>query len=128
MHSKKRQKHYNSLLVLMLLFNILAQAAIPAVAYASELEDTPTLTAAEVTPLTVSGLINLGNPDTKPTVTVEGYIVGFVQNGPSVSRESFGKTNYAIADSPDETNIDNMVFVQLQNNDFRPMFNLEDNI
>ena len=61
MHSKKRQKHYNSLLVLMLLFNILAQAAIPTVAFASELEDPPTLTAAEDAPLTVSEFINLGD-------------------------------------------------------------------
>ena len=92
MHSKKRQKHYNSLLVLMLLFNILAQAAIPTVAFASELEDTPTLTAAEVTRLTVSELIALNNPGGPRTA--EGYIVGYassktsVHRGPEIGRAS----------------------------------------
>ncbi len=127
MHLKKRQKHYNTLLVLMLLFNILAQAAIPAVAYASEIEDTPTLTAAEVdTPISVSDLITQNNPG--GDLTVEGYIVGYVVSKTNVSRDRLdADTNFAIADTIDEIDPAKMAFVQIPSGNLRSEFGLQTN-
>ena len=128
MQLKKRQKHYNTLLVLMLLFNILSQAAIPAVAYAAELEETPTITAAaENTPISVSDLIALNNPGGPRTV--EGYIVGYESSQTSVTRvsESAADTNIAIADTKDETNPAKMVFVQIPKGNLRAEFGIKTN-
>ncbi|MFC4410638.1 DUF6359 domain-containing protein [Chungangia koreensis] len=60
--------------------------------------------------------------------TVEGYIVGNVTGINSVDTEPpfGGDTNFAIADSPNETNTDNMLYVQLTT-DFRPEFGLKTN-
>lgn len=60
--------------------------------------------------------------------TVEGYIVGHVISTDNVDTEPpfGGNTNFAIADSPTETNPDNMLYVQLTS-DFRPEFGLQTN-
>lgn len=49
---------------------------------------------------------------------VQGYIVGFVTSGPNVTSDPAnfsGDTNLAIAASADETDLANMILVQLQN-------------
>ncbi|MER2064189.1 MAG: DUF6359 domain-containing protein, partial [Alkalibacterium sp.] len=59
---------------------------------------------------------------------VKGYIVGYVLSGSNVSRDNFSAdTNFAIADSPDETNTDNMIYVQVPNNHLRGEFGLQTN-
>jgi len=48
------------------------------------------------------------------TATVRGYIVGYVTGTNSVSRTNFpDNNNFAIADNANETNVNNMLFVQL---------------
>ncbi len=60
--------------------------------------------------------------------TVEGYIVGHVISSSSVNQEApfSNDYNYALADSPDETNMANMLLVQLPA-EFRGEFGLQAN-
>ena len=63
------------------------------------------------------------------TKTVEGYVVGFIKSKDNVTNdpsEFTGDTNMAIASSPTETNLDNMLFVQITKN-FREEFGLKSN-
>ncbi len=52
---------------------------------------------------------------------VEGYIVGYTQSPSKYTRDpaKFGDTNVAIADSPDETNPEKGMPVQLPKGDVR---------
>lgn len=61
------------------------------------------------------------------TDTVEGYIVGYVISQKNVSRTDFNSdTNFAMANDPEETDIDKMVFVQVPGS-FRDGFGLKSN-
>ncbi len=62
------------------------------------------------------------------TATVEGYIVGVTNSGPSYTHNGpfTVATNLAIADSPDETDASKILPVQLPKNDIRTELNLVD--
>jgi uncharacterized protein len=62
------------------------------------------------------------------TATVEGYIVGVTNSGPSYTHNGpfTVATNLAIADSPDETDATKILPVQLPNNAIRAELNLVD--
>ncbi|HEY4600819.1 MAG TPA: chitobiase/beta-hexosaminidase C-terminal domain-containing protein [Cerasibacillus sp.] len=63
------------------------------------------------------------------TKTVEGYVVGFIKSQTNVTNdpsEFTADTNMAIASSPTETNLDNMLFVQIAKS-FRAEFGLQSN-
>src|SRR5699024_7765959 len=113
MQKKKRQKKSSLLFVLILLFNIITPVIAPIVTYAEATTDTqPINTVVDEETLSVEELIELDNPDI--LVSVEGYIVGYIISGTNVSRTEFKDDyNFAIADNPNETNIENMVFVQV---------------
>src|SRR5699024_2783300 len=70
--------------------------------------------------------IELDNDGSKQTV--EGYIVGYVVSQTNVSDDEndFGDTNVALADEADETNLDNMLFVQVSS-EFREKFGMASN-
>ncbi|MFY0741512.1 chitobiase/beta-hexosaminidase C-terminal domain-containing protein [Solibacillus silvestris] len=51
----------------------------------------------------------------KPDVTVEGYIVGFAKSETSYVVEAETDTNIAIADTPGETDVKKMLYIQLPN-------------
>lgn len=63
------------------------------------------------------------------TQTVRGYIVGIVSSTTVVQAEPpfTAKTNFAIADSPNETDTTKMLYVQLPNTSLRTQHNLADN-
>ncbi|WP_082786713.1 endonuclease [Sporosarcina psychrophila] len=46
-------------------------------------------------------------------ISVEGYIVGFVVSETSVTGTATSNTNYAIASTPEETDLSKMIYVQL---------------
>lgn len=84
---------------------------------------TPTLASNDV--ITVDEAIQ-NNTGTK---TVEGFIVGFIKSQTNVTAdptEFTGDTNLAIASNNGETNIDNMLFVQIPK-DLRAEFGLKSN-
>ncbi|WP_079524677.1 chitobiase/beta-hexosaminidase C-terminal domain-containing protein [Solibacillus isronensis] len=62
----------------------------------------------------VGDAISQFNPDSvKPDVTVEGYIVGFAKSETSYVVEAETDTNIAIADTPGETDVTKMLYIQL---------------
>ena len=126
MQKKKRQKQSSLLFVLVLLFNVVTPAIAPIVAYAETTTNTQTVnTVVDEEILSVNELIGLENPSTQ--VTIDGYIVGYVISGTNVSNTEFKDNyNFAIADNPNETNIENMVFVQVPAN-YREEFGLAAN-
>src|SRR5690625_7193500 len=83
-------------------------------------------TAAEANdPITVEDAIAKNNDGSEETV--EGYIVGYVISSDNVTRTDFREDhNVALADTPGETDIDNMLFVQLPS-PFRADFGLKSN-
>lgn len=62
----------------------------------------------------------------KKNVTVEGYIVGFAKSESSYSVEAETDLNIAIADTPGETNVKKMLYIQLPNS-YRAEFGLQTN-
>ncbi|WP_339175205.1 chitobiase/beta-hexosaminidase C-terminal domain-containing protein [Solibacillus sp. FSL R5-0691] len=64
-----------------------------------------------------------------PGVTVEGYIVGFVKSETSVLKEAETDTNIAIADTPEETDLAKMLYIQLPSSpaSIRAEFGLKSN-
>lgn len=83
--------------------------------------------------LTVADIINAGTTTTSTPGVVRGYIVGYANNTWSSSKVIFSangctiKTNLVLADTPDETDIDYCIPVQLPNNSCRAELNLQDN-
>lgn len=78
----------------------------------------------------VGDAINQFNPaSVKPDVTVEGYIVGFAKSETSYVVEAETDTNIAIADTPGETDVTKMLYVQLPNSpaSIRAEFGLKTN-
>ncbi|OBW58856.1 endonuclease [Solibacillus silvestris] len=65
----------------------------------------------------------------KPDVTVEGYIVGFAKSETSYVVEAETDTNIAIADTPGETDVKKMLYIQLPNSpaSIRTEFGLKTN-
>ncbi|MEQ6048989.1 chitobiase/beta-hexosaminidase C-terminal domain-containing protein [Lysinibacillus capsici] len=59
----------------------------------------------------------------KSNVTVEGYIVGFAKSETSYSVIADSDTNIAIADTPDETDVTKMLYIQLPSS-YRANFGL----
>src|SRR5690606_22109523 len=89
-----------------------------------------------VTKAETTGAIGVGdaisqfNPaSVKPDVTVEGYIVGFAKSETSYVVEAETDTNIAIADTPGETDVTKMLYVQLPNSpaSIRAEFGLKTN-
>lgn len=62
----------------------------------------------------------------KPNVTVEGYIVGFAKSETSYVVEAETDTNIAIADTPGESDVTKMIYIQLPAS-FRAEFGLKTN-
>lgn len=62
----------------------------------------------------------------KPNIAVEGYIVGFAKSETSYVIEAESNTNIAIADTPDETDVTKMLYIQLPSSpaSFRAEFGL----
>lgn len=65
----------------------------------------------------------------KPNITVEGYIVGFAKSETSYVIEAETDTNIAIADTPGETDVKKMLYIQLPNSpaSIRAEFGLKTN-
>ena len=65
----------------------------------------------------------------KPNVTVEGYIVGFAKSETSFVVEAESDTNIAIAQTPGETDVAKMLYIQLPSSPstFRAEFGLKSN-
>ena len=59
---------------------------------------------------------------------MEGYIVGYTQSSSKYTKDpaKFDDTNVAIADSPNETNPDKIMPVQLPKGDVRTAVNVKD--
>ena len=83
----------------------------------------------EESPFNITQVIAMNNPGT--TAWVKGYIVGVINYDNNSSLETTVPTTVAsciaIADSPEETNQDNCVAVQLPTGDVRSALNLKDN-
>ena len=78
----------------------------------------------------VGEAISQFNPaSVKPDVTVEGYIVGFAKSETSYVVEAETDTNIAIADTPGETDVTKMLYIQLPNSpaSIRAEFGLKTN-
>ena len=90
-------------------------------------------TGTERSPYTVADVINLNEDDGDTKVWVSGYIVGYI-NG-SISKAVFNvddtdnivASNLLMADSADETDVDNCIPVQLPSGTVRTALNLSDN-
>lgn len=75
--------------------------------------------------ISITEAIELNNDGS--TQKVRGYIVGYVKSQGNVSREDFTNDyNVALADNPGETDIEQMLFVQVTK-DFRSEFGLASN-
>ncbi|GGK01005.1 hypothetical protein GCM10007063_24100 [Lentibacillus kapialis] len=110
-----RKKDLSIMMIFVLIVSILTPAAGPLTAYAAPAPG----------PITVGDAIEKHNDGSEQAV--KGHIVGYVISSDNVSRTDF-KENYnvALADDPDETNSDNMLFVQLTDA-FRAEFGLKSN-
>lgn len=78
--------------------------------------------------LTVQEAIKKFQAEGKSNEVVEGYIVGYTESPSKYTKDpaKFGDTNVAIADSPDETNPDNIMPVQLPKGEVRTAVNVKD--
>lgn len=75
--------------------------------------------------ITVDEALAKGNDGTQRTI--EGYIVGYVQSDENVTKEDFhSDTNFALAADAAETDVSNMLYVQLPKK-FRSDFGLQSN-
>ncbi|ABS21165.1 DUF6359 domain-containing protein [Bacillus cytotoxicus] len=84
--------------------------------------------AEETNSLSVLDAIQQFQQHGKSKGVVEGYIVGYTQSPSKYTRDpaKFGDTNVAIADSPDETNPEKGMPVQLPKGDVRAAVNVKD--
>ncbi|MUV37248.1 Endonuclease YhcR [Lentibacillus sp. JNUCC-1] len=117
MHLKARQKHYSILLIAVLLLSLFTPAAAPFTVQAADADHS----------ISVAEAIGLDNDGSDKTV--KGYIVGYALSKDNVTKnpEEFPEDyNYAIADNKDETNTDNMLYVQVSKQ-FRSDFGLKTN-
>lgn len=117
MRIKKRQKYFSIMLIFALVLSLFTPAVAPFSVSAAE-EDA-TISVADGRALNNDGSIQ----------NVKGYIVGYVISKDNVSanpEEFKGDTNFAIADSADVTDSDEMLFVQIPSK-FRAEFGLKQN-
>ena len=90
---------------------------------------TGTLAQAEETAsMSVEKAIQVFKQQGKTKGIVEGYIVGYTQSSSKYTKDpaKFDDTNVAIADSPNETNPDKIMPVQLPKGDVRTAVNVKD--
>ncbi|MBY0596741.1 DUF6359 domain-containing protein [Bacillus bingmayongensis] len=90
---------------------------------------TGTVTKAEEnTPLSVLAAIQMFQQQGSSKGVVEGYIVGYTQSPSTYTKDpaKFGDTNVAIADSPNETNPEKIMPIQLPKGDVRTAVNVKD--
>ncbi|HEK9099759.1 chitobiase/beta-hexosaminidase C-terminal domain-containing protein [Bacillus pfraonensis] len=82
----------------------------------------------ENAPLSVASAIQLFKQQGKSKGVVEGYIVGYTQSPSNYTKDpaKFGDTNVAIADSPNETDPEKIMPVQLPKGDVRTAVNVKD--
>ncbi|WP_146924985.1 DUF6359 domain-containing protein, partial [Alkalibacterium kapii] len=148
---KNWRKKYSFSLATMLLLSSFAQTAAPISAYAEgetepkteapannaeaetpdaaniDAEKDETKVAAPAAETTISVADAIARNNDKTEATVSGYIVGHVTNGPTLNTSGFGNDyNLAIADKKDETNVDNIVVVQIAKS-YRKDFGLQTN-
>jgi len=110
MHINRNQKKYSAIATLVLLLNLFIQLTAPVAAYAST--GTPVEDSLSEA-LSISEVLSLDLENEENEISVEGYIVGYVQDD-DVLRENFvDDSNIALADDPEETNSENMLFVEL---------------
>ncbi|MED3538361.1 DUF6359 domain-containing protein [Bacillus toyonensis] len=84
--------------------------------------------AEETTSMSVEKAIQVFKQQGKTKGIVEGYIVGYTQSPSKYTKDpaKFDDTNVAIADSPNETNPDKIMPVQLPKGDVRSAVNVKD--
>ncbi|MBC6976092.1 chitobiase/beta-hexosaminidase C-terminal domain-containing protein [Bacillus sp. Xin] len=84
--------------------------------------------AEEKSVLSVNDAIQLFKQQGKSKGVVEGYIVGYTESPSKYTKDSakFGDTNVAIADSPNETDPEKIMPVQLPKGDVRTAVNVKD--
>lgn len=84
--------------------------------------------AEETTSMSVEKAIQVFKQQGKTKGIVEGYIVGYTQSPSKYTKDpaKFDDTNVAIADSPNETNPDKIMPVQLPKGDVRAAVNVKD--
>ncbi|GAB3796564.1 5'-nucleotidase C-terminal domain-containing protein [Virgibacillus kimchii] len=115
MHVRTKRKHVSMMMIFVLVLSMLTPMAEPVSLYAAEAES----------PITVGEAIELDNDGSSQTVA--GYIVGYVISPDNVSDHDFREDyNVALADEPGETDIDNMLFVQVTS-PYRSAFGLASN-
>ncbi|MBP1970496.1 2',3'-cyclic-nucleotide 2'-phosphodiesterase (5'-nucleotidase family)/predicted extracellular nuclease [Virgibacillus natechei] len=115
MQARIRRKYFSMMMILVLMIGILTPAAGPVSVYADESDDE----------ITVGEAIDKDNDGSEQTVA--GYIVGYIISPENVSDHDFREDhNVALADEAGETDIDNMLFVQVSS-DYRAAFGLNSN-
>ncbi len=117
MQMKKRQRYFSIMLIFVLLLSLFTPAIAPFSVSAAEEEAT----------ISVADGLALDNDGSMQNV--KGYIIGYVISEKNVStdpEEFKDDTNFAIADSADETDPDEMLFVQIPKQ-FRDTFGLQQN-
>ena len=91
----------------------------------------PNVKGTEDNPYTVADLIAMdGTAATTENVYVTGWIVGYLASSTNLVTDDASKyevSNIALADSPEETTISNVVAAQFQNNSARAALNAKDN-
>ncbi|QKY70097.1 5'-nucleotidase C-terminal domain-containing protein [Lentibacillus sp. CBA3610] len=115
MQARIRRKYCSMLMIFVLMTGTLMQAVIPVGVHAAEADE----------PITVADAIEKDNDGSEQTV--KGHIVGYVISPGNVSRTDFREDyNVALADEAGETDLDNMLFVQVTD-EYRAEFGLHSN-
>ncbi|UJL47373.1 5'-nucleotidase C-terminal domain-containing protein [Virgibacillus sp. NKC19-16] len=116
MQSPIRRKYYSMMMIFVLMIGMLTPVAGPVTVHADEAADEP---------ITVGEAIEKENDGSEQTVA--GHIVGYVISPDNVSDNDFREDhNVAIAEEAGETDVGNMLFVQVSS-DYRTEFGLNSN-
>lgn len=104
--------------------NIVTKIALSFLLVISMISPYFTVVRAETEAIGVGEAVNQFDPTiVKSNVTVEGYIVGFAKSETSYSVIADSDTNIAIADTPGETDVTKMLYIQLPSS-YRANFGL----
>ncbi|WP_373895427.1 5'-nucleotidase C-terminal domain-containing protein [Virgibacillus sp. CBA3643] len=115
MQSPIRRRYYSMMMIFVLMIGVLTPAAGPVSVQAAEADES----------ITVGEAIEKESDGSEQTVA--GYIVGYVISPDNVSDNDFREDhNVAIAEEAGETDVDNMLFVQVSS-DYRTEFGLNSN-
>src|SRR5699024_8428788 len=127
MQKQKWRKSSNLMLVAILFLSIFTPIVPPLNAYIHSNENIVHAAENEKNYLSVAEALKLDNDGSEQSLT--GYIVGHVSGGSVTSDPAKFSDDYsfALADKADETNKENMIFVQVKNQDFRDRFGLQSN-